>query len=114
MLGSENKNKFSDSELIWVFNRSRGQCLYCGRDISFHAYEAFGQRGAWVVDRFIPMEKGGPDQIFNWVASCPACSYDKAGQLPWEYAPQRFSPGEINPETAVIRFQDQQSGDRML
>jgi len=108
---SGNGGKYSESELIWVFNRSRGQCLYCGREISFHAYQAFGQRGAWVVDRFIPMEKGGLDQIFNWVAACPACSYRQGSQLPWEYDPQRFSPGEINPETALLKFQERKSGD---
>lgn len=102
MLGRETDKRYTDSELLWVFNRSDGVCVYCGSDISFHAYLAFGQRGSWVVDRFIPLEKGGTDQIFNWVAACPACSYHKGWRLPWEFDPDRFPAGETKPEVALI------------
>lgn len=93
---------YSDCELIWVFNRSRGQCLYCGEEISFHAHLASGQRGSWVVDRFIPVGKGGTDQIFNWVAACPSCTRRKGSLLPWEFDPERFGEGETNPEVALL------------
>ncbi len=88
---------YSDQELIWIFNRFQGRCLYCGSEIFFHAYQAFGSRGAWVVDRFIPIERGGTDQIFNWVASCPSCSYEKGVRLPWEFSPDDFPPGKTEP-----------------
>lgn len=95
--------KYSDDELMWIFNRSDGRCFYCGAEVSFHAYQAFGQRNAWLVDRFVPSERGGTDQIFNWVASCPACSFDKGSRLPWEFAPERFRSGEPRPEVSLIQ-----------
>ncbi|GEM_PF-5642745 len=95
--------KYSDSELIWVFNRSEGRCVYCGEEVSFHAFQAFGQTNAWVIDRFIPTEHGGTDQIFNWVAACPSCAYHKGSRLPWEFDPDAFREGETKPEISMIR-----------
>ena len=88
---------YHDDELIRIFNRSDGRCLYCGRELTFSAHQNFCQRGTWVVDRFIPTEQGGPDEFTNWVASCPACSYEKGTRLPWEFDPGRFEAGETDP-----------------
>jgi hypothetical protein len=113
-------NHYSDCELIWVFNRTGGRCLYCGQEISFHAHQALGlpspeqrlagqpgyvqagTRGAWVVDCFVSPERGGTDQIFNWVASCPACSRRKGSLLPWEFDPERFREGVLDPDNTAL------------
>ncbi len=77
---------------IEVFNRTQGRCFYCRRELVFHAYRAFTERGAWVIDRFIPISKGGSDSPRNWTACCLACSHRKDDQLPWEFDPERFRP----------------------
>lgn len=82
----------NQEQLIEVFNRTRGRCLYCGRELSFHAHRMFSERGAWVVDRFIPVSKGGADGHENWAACCLACSHRKGEQLPWEFDAGRFRP----------------------
>ncbi len=81
------------TQLVEVFNRTGGRCLYCGRDLAFHAYRIYSERGAWVVDRFIPVSKGGEDSPENWAACCLACSHQKEEQLPWEFDPGRFRAG---------------------
>lgn len=81
---------FDSDQLIGVFNLTGGRCFYCGRDLAFHAYRMYSERGAWVVDRFVPVSKGGNDGPENWVACCLACSHRKAEQMPWEFDSGRF------------------------
>lgn len=82
-----------EGQRIEVFNRTRGQCLYCGRELAFHAYAMYSERGAWVVDLFIPLSRGGLDRMENWAACCLACSHQKDDLLPWEFDPKRFKEG---------------------
>jgi 5-methylcytosine-specific restriction endonuclease McrA len=81
---------YNEKHLVEVFNRTGGCCFYCSRDLAFHAYRLYSERGAWVVDRFIPVSKGGVDGPENWAACCLACSHQKAEQMPWEFDPERF------------------------
>ncbi len=82
-----------EEQRIEVFNRSRGQCLYCGRELAFHAFAMYSERGAWVVDLFIPLSRGGLDCLENRTACCLACSHQKDDLLPWEFDPARFKEG---------------------
>ena len=86
---------FQDRLLIEVFNRTQGYCFYCRREIVFHAYRAFSERGVWVIDRFIPVSKGSSDNPDNWVA----CSHRKDEPLSWEFDPARFRPDVWTPDS---------------
>lgn len=82
-----------EGQRIEVFNRTRGRCLYCGRELAFHAFAMYSERGAWVVDLFIPLSRGGLDRMENRAACCLACSHQKGDRLPWEFDPERFKEG---------------------
>lgn len=82
-----------ERQRIEVFNRSQGRCLYCGRNLTFHAFAMYSERGAWLIDLFIPLSKGGVDSPENWAACCLACSHQKDDLLPWEFDPGRFQKG---------------------
>lgn len=57
-------------------------CFYCS--VALTKFEC---------DHFIPLVRGGSNGPENIVLSCGPCNYSKAGRLPWEWMPERFSPG---------------------
>ena len=98
---------YSENELMQVFNLTDGRCLYCQRDLSYHAYQLFTERGSWVVDRFIPVAHGGQDAFGNLAACCTACSHQKGEKLPWEFDPERFKKDVWDMECYLCRPGDE-------
>lgn len=96
---------FNENELIQVFNLTQGRCFYCGRELAYQAYRLFAERGAWVVDCFIPVAKGGADGPGNWAPCCLACSHRKGESLPWEFDPERFRPDVWEMEAYLHNFE---------
>ncbi|MBB5362069.1 HNH endonuclease [Deinococcus humi] len=62
------------------------KCFYCGDVIRN------GPR-AWHADHFIPVARGGTNHPENIVIACAGCNLSKHDKLPWEWMPERFSPG---------------------
>ena len=62
-----------------VFERSYGQCHYCGCHLTMETM---------TLDHVIPRSKGGTSDILNLVAACKPCNQAKADALPrWMQGP---------------------------
>lgn len=89
---------YNDEYVNWVYDRTRGQCFYCGITLSFKNYGIVGNKGAWEIDHFIPIASKGAHQPHNWVPACVNCNTEKSDMLPWKYNPGRFKQGDRDPE----------------
>jgi 5-methylcytosine-specific restriction endonuclease McrA len=89
---------YSEDDVNWVYDRTKGACFYCGKLLSFKNYGQVGYTGAWEVDHFIPLASNGADQPYNWVAACVSCNTEKSDMLPWEFDPRRFRTGDRDPD----------------
>lgn len=82
--------------LRWmVYLRDRGQCQYCGRDLSF--YRA-------VVDHVEPYYHGGETVLRNLVLACRECNDLKGAQrIPKELQPTTtYGPLSLSPADTPI------------
>ncbi len=59
-----------------VFDKSNGQCHYCGKKLAFNNRTREGW-GAWEVEHSHPRALGGTDHLNNLVAACWSCNLDK-------------------------------------
>lgn len=73
-----------------LFDLTDGTCFYCEKSISVKNYGRVGERGAFEVDHFIPVSRGGDDEFENWVPACVDCNTRKADLMPWEFMPDDF------------------------
>lgn len=92
---------YSADDINWVYDRTGGRCLYCGKRLSFHNYGVVGTHGAWEVDHFIPLASNGAHQHYNLVAACVGCNTAKSDMLPWEFGPGRFRQGDRDPSNYI-------------
>lgn len=93
--------RYSDDDLNWVLDRTRGRCFYCKKQLSFKNYGILEERGAWEIDHFIPLASGGADQPYNWVPACIECNSEKRDLLPWEFDPDRFRQDDSDPDNYI-------------
>lgn len=56
-----------------IYDRDGGHCRHCNGPV--HAHEI------WHVDHFIPLAKGGTNDIENLVLSCARCNVEKRDKL---------------------------------
>ena len=68
---------YSDERLEDIFDRTRGDCACCGKQLAFSNYGEFGSRGAWEVDHRVPVSRGGSDNLRNLQAMCIPCNRSK-------------------------------------
>jgi len=61
-----------------VFERTRGKCHICHKQLSFWNYGRYGGRGAWHVDHSVAIARGGTNHGNNLKAACIPCNLDKS------------------------------------
>ncbi len=75
-----------DSELLGeIFDKTDGQCRYCGKQLSWGNYGRVGERGAWEVDHSVPLSRGGTNYYRNLWPACVGCNTEKATLTGSEY-----------------------------
>src|SRR5258707_654665 len=89
---------YHNDDKNWIYDRTGGRCFYCDMKLSFTNYGKVGARAAWEVDHFIPRRSRGAHQPYNWVPACVGCNTEKSDILPWQFHPDRFRPGDRNPD----------------
>jgi 5-methylcytosine-specific restriction endonuclease McrA len=92
---------YTDDDINWVYDRTRGYCLYCGIKLSFQNYGIVGAKGAWEIDHFVPRRSDGAHHPYNWDPACVDCNTTKSDALPWEFDPERFRLGDRNPDNYI-------------
>ncbi len=63
-----------------------GCCYYCQKKVGR------GRAGCWHVEHIIPISRGGTHDPENIAIACSDCNLRKNNKMPWEFAPDRFSP----------------------
>lgn len=69
--------RYSDERLDEIFDRTRGRCACCKKQLAFSNYGQFGRRGAWEVDHRNPVSRGGTENLRNLQAMCIECNRAK-------------------------------------
>lgn len=73
---------FTAKDIKSIFETQGGKCFWCQENIA----------SGYHIDHFIPVSKGGSNHPENLVCSCAPCNLSKNAKMPWEFAPDRFSP----------------------
>lgn len=74
------KGSYSIDDVQFLHNIQKGCCAYCGQRLgaNFH------------VDHFIPLIKGGINQLGNLVLTCPHCNLSKGTSFPKRWIVKKF------------------------
>jgi 5-methylcytosine-specific restriction endonuclease McrA len=72
-----------------VFNKFKGKCRYCEKQLSFNNYGLNNHRGAWQVDHSRSKANGGTDHMNNLFAACVDCNQDKGARNGKSYIQSR-------------------------
>ena len=78
-----------------VFERDKGRCVYCGRDmlVDFETFMTVQE------DHLVPISTGGPDEVNNIVTACSVCNMLKGAYTP----PDVYKPEERVAYITAIR-----------
>lgn len=69
--------KIGNKDKLYIFIRDNKKCFYCGKNLKYRQI---------TLDHFVPLSKGGKDEIFNLVTSCKKCNKLKADILPENFS----------------------------
>ena len=72
------REPISSSRRRDIFERTRGKCHICHKQLSFSNYGRYGDRGAWHVDHSVAIARGGTNHGNNLKAACIPCNLDKS------------------------------------
>jgi 5-methylcytosine-specific restriction endonuclease McrA len=64
-------------QLDRIYQRTRGKCHLCSKQLARTNYGAHGARGAWEVEHSVPKASGGTDHGNNLYAACIPCNRKK-------------------------------------
>lgn len=73
---------YSGEDVARLLQLQERRCFYCGEYLKLYH-----------VDHFVPLSRGGSNWPDNIVVSCGPCNITKHTAMPWEWKPDRFSPG---------------------
>jgi 5-methylcytosine-specific restriction endonuclease McrA len=89
-LENQAKGTFTEQEFQALTQRYNNRCYYCLMPLNIA-----GVRLPRHADHYVPLSKGGHNDISNIVPACKTCNLRKGVRLPWE-----FKEGEtFNPKT---------------
>ncbi len=60
----------------YIYMRDHQSCHHCGKKL---------QLGKVSLDHYYPKSHGGPDEVFNLVASCKSCNFYKRSSVPSDW-----------------------------
>lgn len=75
-LKRNNGGKHTLAQLQELYQSQGGQCFYCKGDL----------KAGWHADHYIPLSKGGSNDISNIVIACELCNRQKHDKLPDEWS----------------------------
>jgi 5-methylcytosine-specific restriction endonuclease McrA len=71
------RERFAPERRRDIFDRTRGKCHICHKQLSFANYGASGARGAWHVEHSVALANGGTNHGNNLYAACIWCNIEK-------------------------------------
>jgi 5-methylcytosine-specific restriction endonuclease McrA len=100
--------KWDWETLNLVYDKTRGRCRYCKKQLSWSNYGMPRERGAWEVEHSVPLFLGGTDYLSNLWPACIDCNRNKGTMTGPQYMrlferPRRSSSsGGILPALAGV------------
>ena len=80
---------WDEEQLQKIYDKAKGHCTYCGKQIVRSRYGRREGRGIWEVDHSKPKSRGGTDHPNNLVASCVNCNRKKGDMTSAEFKRMR-------------------------
>lgn len=68
--------KIGKKDKTYIFIRDNKRCFYCGKRLKFRQT---------TLDHFLPLSKGGKDEVFNLVTCCKKCNKIKSNIIYKDY-----------------------------
>lgn len=81
-LKKQAKGSHTAAQLYELYQKQEGKCFYCKKELGH-------SRNSWHGDHYIPLSKGGSNDISNIVIACPTCNHKKNAKLPDEWEAKR-------------------------
>lgn len=81
------KRRSSQRKLNFLFEQFEGKCFYCNKGV-FKKDQSLLPLAT--IDHYVPLSKGGANNMGNLVLSCKPCNSEKADILPEEYIMMKF------------------------
>ncbi|MES9868042.1 MAG: HNH endonuclease [Candidatus Thiodiazotropha sp. LLP2] len=69
--------KVTEEKLNKIFEKTRGKCHLCHKQLAFKNYGVIGNHGAWEIEHSKPKSKGGTDHLNNLFPACIRCNREK-------------------------------------
>ena len=69
--------KVNNERLNRIYDKTRGKCHLCHKQLAFINYGVFGARGTWEIEHSKPKSRGGTDHLNNLFAACIVCNRQK-------------------------------------
>lgn len=69
---------FTAQQINDLYDKQQGKCFYCGDNLN----------GAYHVDHYYPLVRGGSNDISNIRIACPTCNRRKGDKLPEDFKPE--------------------------
>jgi len=79
---------YDKETLRYIFEKTNGYCIYCGKKLSWINYGNSNGKGGWEVDHSRSKSKGGTDHLNNLVPSCIPCNRNKGTLTKSQYQKQ--------------------------
>ncbi len=57
---------------LYIYNRDKKKCYYCDKNLKFKQI---------TLDHYLPVSRGGLDEVFNLVTCCKKCNYIKGNNI---------------------------------
>ena len=88
------RRRFNGEERAWIYAAAGGRCAECGAELS----------AGWHADHKEPYSCGGPTELKNAQALCPACNLKKGSMSAiWPRPPREWQQAAFNDYTSRLR-----------
>lgn len=67
----------NEEKLNKIFDKTRGKCHLCHKQLAFFNYGIVGAKSAWEIEHSKPKSRGGSDHLNNLYAACITCNREK-------------------------------------
>lgn len=99
---------FDEDTLDAVFEKTRGHCHICRKQLTRSNHGEPDGYGSWEVDHSKPKAKGGTDHLNNLYPICTACNRDKGDS---RASTARSEHGYSRPPLSPQEFEDKKQGN---
>jgi 5-methylcytosine-specific restriction endonuclease McrA len=99
---SKDDKYFTDEQQADVYEKTRGNCAYCGVFLNYH------KKNTLTIDHIIPQKNGGTHETENLICSCKSCNSSKGAKSLEEF--REYLRQKNNTQSHVFFFEKKEDG----